>query len=220
MSLRRLGQESLDLFQLHRIDPGSPPDDQFGMLRDLLDEGKVQAVGLSEVSVEEIVAARKIVTDRDGAEPLQPHESQERRGPGVLRARGHRFHPVVSRSRPGTSRERADRSTRWRTERGVSVGQLSLAWLLRRSPVMLPIPGTSKVAPRGGELRGGHVSRSTTRRFAPSTRCAFSRTLRSVRPARFAVPASGLCPGVARERIGAKEDLGRAPRSARGVVAT
>ena len=61
MSLRRLGQESLDLFQLHRIDPKVPADEQFGMLKDLLNAGKVQAVGLSEVSVEEIVAARAIV---------------------------------------------------------------------------------------------------------------------------------------------------------------
>src|ERR1700688_2278965 len=62
MSLRRLGQESIDLFQLHRIDPTAEPDEQFALLRDLLDEGKVQAVGLSEVSVEQIIAARKVVT--------------------------------------------------------------------------------------------------------------------------------------------------------------
>src|ERR1017187_6916384 len=62
MSLRRLGQESLDLFQLHRIDPAVAPEDQFGLLRALLDEGKVQAIGLSSVSVEQIIAARKVVT--------------------------------------------------------------------------------------------------------------------------------------------------------------
>src|SRR5664280_3743302 len=61
MSLRRLGQESLDLFQLHRIDPKVPAIDQFALLRALLDEGKVRAVGLSEVTVEQIEAARQVV---------------------------------------------------------------------------------------------------------------------------------------------------------------
>ncbi|MGN6728168.1 MAG: aldo/keto reductase, partial [Tepidisphaeraceae bacterium] len=61
MSLRRLGQERIDLFQLHRIDPKVPADEQFGLLRDLQKEGKVRHVGLSEVSVKEIEAARKIV---------------------------------------------------------------------------------------------------------------------------------------------------------------
>src|SRR5579863_4448866 len=61
MSLRRLGQDSLDLFQLHRIDPTVAPEDQVGRVADLLSEGKVQAVGLSEVRVEQIVAARKVV---------------------------------------------------------------------------------------------------------------------------------------------------------------
>ena len=60
MSLRRLGQESLDLFQLHRIDSTVPREEQFGLLKSLLDEGKVQALGLSEVSVEEIKAAQKV----------------------------------------------------------------------------------------------------------------------------------------------------------------
>ena len=54
LSLRRLGQESLDLFQLHRVDPARPAEEQFALLRALLDEGKVKAVGLSEVSVEQI----------------------------------------------------------------------------------------------------------------------------------------------------------------------
>ena len=61
MSLRRLGQESLDLLQLHRIDPTVPREEQFGLLRELLDEGKVRAVGLSEVSVDDIRDAQRIV---------------------------------------------------------------------------------------------------------------------------------------------------------------
>src|SRR5205807_6175977 len=62
MSLRRLGMEHIDLFQLHRIDPKVPADDQFGVLRDLQKEGKIRHVGLSEVNVAEIEAARRIVT--------------------------------------------------------------------------------------------------------------------------------------------------------------
>jgi aryl-alcohol dehydrogenase-like predicted oxidoreductase len=145
MSLRRLGQESIDLFQLHRIDPTVDPEDQFGLLRDLLDEGKVQAVGLSEVSVEEIVAARQIVTistvqnlynltNRQSEAAL---EYCEREGIGFIP-----WYPVAAGSlarRGGPLDELAQKS-------GITVGQLSLAWLLRRSPVMLPIPGTSKVA--------------------------------------------------------------------------
>src|SRR5206468_4877596 len=61
MSLRRLGVDAIDLFQLHRVDPKVPADEQYGLLRDLQREGKVRHVGLSEVSVEQIEAARRIV---------------------------------------------------------------------------------------------------------------------------------------------------------------
>jgi aryl-alcohol dehydrogenase-like predicted oxidoreductase len=145
MSLRRLGQESLDLFQLHRIDPAVAPDDQFGLLRELLDEGKVRAVGLSEVSVEEIAAAREIVTistvqnlynvtNRQSEEVLN---YCEREGIGFIP-----WYPVAAGSlaRSGGPLDELARRN------AISVGQLSLAWLLQRSPVMLPIPGTSKVA--------------------------------------------------------------------------
>ena len=145
MSLRRLGQESLDLFQLHRIDPAVAPEDQFGLLRALLDEGKVQAIGLSEVNVAQIAAAREIVTvstvqnlynvtNRQSEEVL---DYCEREGIGFIP-----WYPVAAGSLArigGPLDELAKKN-------GISVGQLSLAWLLRRSKVMLPIPGTSKVA--------------------------------------------------------------------------
>jgi len=145
MSLRRLGQESLDLFQLHRIDPKVPAEEQFGMLKDLLDAGKVQAVGLSEVIVEEIVAARAIVpiatvqnlynlTNRKSEDVL---EYCQHEGIGFIP-----WYPVAA----GTlTREGGPLDTLAR-ERDVTVGQLTLAWLLHRSPVMMPIPGTSKLA--------------------------------------------------------------------------
>jgi aryl-alcohol dehydrogenase-like predicted oxidoreductase len=115
------------------------------MLRSLLDAGKVQAVGLSEVSVDDIVAARKIVpistvqnlynlTNRKSEEVL---EYCEREGIGFIP-----WYPVAAGSlaRSGGALDELAKKN------DVTVGQLSLAWLLRRSPVMLPIPGTSKVA--------------------------------------------------------------------------
>jgi aryl-alcohol dehydrogenase-like predicted oxidoreductase len=145
LSLRRLGQESLDLFQLHRIDANVDRDEQFGLLRDLLDEGKVRAVGLSEVGVEEIVAARSIVeiatvqnryniTDRASEDVLDYCESN---GIGFIP-----WFPVAAGelARPGGPLDTLA------SDQGVSVAQLSLAWLLRRSPVIIPIPGTSSVA--------------------------------------------------------------------------
>ena len=145
LSLRRLGQESLDLFQLHRIDPKVPADEQFGVLNDLLGEGKVQALGLSEVSVEEIKAAQRVfpvvtvqnlynLTNRQSEDVLDYCETE---GIGFIP-----WFPVASGSlaRPGGPLDAVAK------DKGVSVAQLSLAWLLRRSPVMIPIPGTSKVA--------------------------------------------------------------------------
>lgn len=145
LSLRRLGQESLDLFQLHRIDPKVPADEQFGVLKDLLDEGKVQALGLSEVSVDEIKAAQKVIpvatvqnlynlTNRQSEEVLDYCDAQ---GIGFIP-----WFPVASGSlaRPGGPLDALAK------EKGVSVAQLSLAWLLQRSQLMIPIPGTSEVA--------------------------------------------------------------------------
>jgi aryl-alcohol dehydrogenase-like predicted oxidoreductase len=145
MSLRRLGHSSIDLFQLHRIDPAVAPEDQFGLLRELLDEGKVQAVGLSEVSVEQIVAARKVVTistvqnlynvsNRKSEDVL---DYCEREGIGFIP-----WYPVAA----GNLARSGGPLDALAHQNAISVGQLSLAWLLRRSPVVLPIPGTSKVA--------------------------------------------------------------------------
>ncbi len=145
MSLRRLGQESLDLFQLHRIDPKVDADEQFGVLRELLDEGKVRAVGLSEVSVEEIKKARTVVpistvqnlynlTNRKSEDVLEYCEAE---GIGFIP-----WFPVAS----GELARSGGPLDTLAKQNDVTVAQLSLAWLLRRSPVMLPIPGTSKVS--------------------------------------------------------------------------
>jgi aryl-alcohol dehydrogenase-like predicted oxidoreductase len=145
MSLRRLGQESLDLLQLHRIDPTVPREEQFGLLKALLDEGKVQALGLSNVSVEDVKAAQQIfsvatvqnrynATDRHSEDVLDHCEEQ---GIGFIP-----WFPVAA----GELARSGGPLDTLATELGITLSQLSLAWLLRRSPVVIPIPGTSKVA--------------------------------------------------------------------------
>ena len=145
MSLRRLGLERIDLFQLHRIDPKVPADEQFGLLRDLQREGKVRHVGLSEVQVQDIEAAARIVpivsvqnrfnlVDRKSEDVLDYCEG---RGIGFIP-----WFPVASGklAEPGGAVADVAKAT------GATPSQVSLAWLLRRSAAMLPIPGTSKVA--------------------------------------------------------------------------
>ena len=145
LSLRRLGLESLDLFQLHRIDASVPAEEQFGLLRALLDEGKVRAVGLSEVTVEDIVAARAVVpiatvqnlynlTNRKSEDVLNYCEDESI---GFIP-----WFPVASGelARGGGPVDAVAQSV------GATVAQVSLAWLLARSRVMMPIPGTSNVS--------------------------------------------------------------------------
>ena len=145
MSLRNLGLERIDLHQLHRIDPQVPLADQVGELKLLQDEGKIRHIGLSEVSVDELEQARQVaeivsvqnlfnLADRS-AEPLLEHAEAE----------GIAFIPwfplaTGKLSRPGGPLDALAR------EHDATPSQLALAWLLRRSPVMLPIPGTSSVA--------------------------------------------------------------------------
>jgi pyridoxine 4-dehydrogenase len=144
MSLRRLGVERIDLFQLHRIDPKVSADDQFGLLRDLQSEGKVRHVGLSEVNVTEIEAARRIVP----IATVQNHynlvyRSSEdvldyctRENIGFIP-----FFPLAT----GDLAKSGGPLTRAAARMNAHPSQVALAWLLRKSPVMLPIPGTSKV---------------------------------------------------------------------------
>ena len=145
MSLRRLGVDTIDLFQLHRIDDKFPAEDQIGELVALQQEGKIRHIGLSEVDVDQLKAAQKIATIVSvqnmynltvrSAEPVLD----------ALRSAGHRVHPVVPAG--GRSARRTDGPLqRIADDHDATPSQLALAWLLKRSPVMLPIPGTSKVA--------------------------------------------------------------------------
>lgn len=145
LSLRRLGVEAIDLFQLHRVDPKVPAEEQFGLLAQLREEGKVREVGLSEVSVDDLEAARSVVPI---ASVQNLYNIAERRSEALLtrcEQLGVAFIPwfpvAAGRlARPGGPLEERARA------RGISSSQLSLAWLLHRSPVMVPIPGTASVA--------------------------------------------------------------------------
>ncbi|GAA4379020.1 aldo/keto reductase [Nocardioides caricicola] len=145
MSLRRLGLERIDLFQLHRIDANYPLEDQVGLLLELQQEGKIRHIGLSEVSVEEIEAARKIAPI---ATVQNLYNLAERRSEDVLEyceREGIGFMPWFPLATGELSKEDGPLADAAR-EHGATPSQLALAWLLRRSPVMLPIPGTSRVA--------------------------------------------------------------------------
>jgi pyridoxine 4-dehydrogenase len=145
LSLRRLDVERIDLFQLHRVDPLVPAADQFGLLAELKAEGKIGEVGLSEVSVETIEQARGIV---EVATVQNRYNLVDRSSDDVLRyctENGIGFlpwHPVASGglAQPGG----AVAEIAW--AHGVTAPQVALAWLLQRSSVMLPIPGTSDLA--------------------------------------------------------------------------
>ncbi|HEV3328531.1 MAG TPA: aldo/keto reductase [Acidimicrobiales bacterium] len=145
LSLRRLGVEALDLFQLHRIDPEVDRDAQFGLLADLLTEGKAAAVGLSEVSVEELDAARGVVpistlqnaynVTQRSSEPVL--ERCEALGIGFIP-----YFPVAAGVLAGPDSAVANVALAL----DATPAQVSLAWLLQRSTMMLPIPGTSSIA--------------------------------------------------------------------------
>ena len=145
LSLRRLRLDRIDLYQLHRIDPTVPLADQIGALRRLQDEGKVRHVGLSEVTIDQLTEAEKItpivsvqnrynLTDRASEDVL---EYCERHGIAFIP-----WLPIAPTTRanvPDLITAVADGLRATRT-------QIALAWLLHRSPVMLPIPGTSSRA--------------------------------------------------------------------------
>jgi pyridoxine 4-dehydrogenase len=145
MSLRRLGLERIELFQLHRVDPKVPLAEQVGELKLLQDEGKIRHIGLSEVSVEQLQEAQQTATivsvqnrynlaDRS-SEKLLDHA--EANGIGFIP-----WFPLAT----GELAAEDSPLARLAREHGVTPSQLALAWLLKRSPVMLPIPGTSSVA--------------------------------------------------------------------------
>jgi aryl-alcohol dehydrogenase-like predicted oxidoreductase len=144
-SLRRLRLERIDLFQLHRIDPAVPAEDQLGALKDLQRQGKIRHIGLSEVSVDQIEHARTIIpistvqnryslADRGSEDVLDYCEKSDI---GFIP-----WFPLAA----GDLTKANSPVARAASQSKCTVSQLALAWLLWRSPVMLPIPGTSQVA--------------------------------------------------------------------------
>jgi len=145
MSLRRLKVERIDLWHLHRIDPKLPQTVQFEAIRSFIDKGLIRHAGLSEVSIEHIEAARKIFPV---ATVQNRYNLIDRRHEDVLnycQTHGIAFIPwfplaMGELARPGSPVDTLAHA------KGATPAQIAIAWLLKRSPVMLPIPGTSRLA--------------------------------------------------------------------------
>ena len=145
MSLKRLRLERIDLYQLHPIDPKVPMEASLGALKEMQDAGKIRHVGLSNVSPEEIVRARKVVPIVSVQNQYNIEDRKWEKTLVYCEKEGLGFMPwsPIGGGRglkPENALEKAAR------DRGASVIQVALAWLLERSPVMLPIPGTSSIA--------------------------------------------------------------------------
>ena len=144
MSLRRLKIERIDLWQLHRIDPKVPVEESLGAIKRLQEQGKIRHVGLSEVKPHEIDQARKVV---EIVSVQNQYNISDRQHEDVVEyCTKHKlafipWFPVAAGklAKPGGKLDTVAKA------HGATVSQLSLSWLLHRSPVMLPIPGTSSV---------------------------------------------------------------------------
>lgn len=145
MSLRRLKVERLDLWQLHRLDPKVPRADQFGVIADMIKEGLIRHAGVSQVSLRELKIARAyfpVATVQNEYNLAHRADDDivdfcEKHGIGFIP-----WYPLANGelAKPGGALDRVARA------HGATPSQVALAWLLKRSRVMLPIPGTSKVA--------------------------------------------------------------------------
>jgi pyridoxine 4-dehydrogenase len=159
MSLRWLKKDVIDLWQLHRIDPEVPVEESLGAIKRLQDQGKIRFVGLSEVTVAEIEQAKKVI---DIVSVQNQYNISNRKSEAVLahcERHGLAFipwFPVASGklAQPGGKLDELART------HGATTSQLSLAWLLRRSPVIVPIPGTSSVRHLEENMKAAKLSLS------------------------------------------------------------
>ena len=145
-SLQKLGLERIPLWQLHRIDSRVPRAEQFGAVKQLLDEGLIAHAGLSEVSVADIKAASAVFPV---ATVQNSYNLADRHSDDVVdycAANGIGFIPYYPLGGDGELIRAGGMLDKLARAKGVTQGQVALAWLLKRSPTMLPIPGTSKVA--------------------------------------------------------------------------
>jgi pyridoxine 4-dehydrogenase len=163
MSLRRLKLECIDLYQLHRIDPRTPLEESLGALKQMQVQGKIRHTGLSEVSPAEIEEAQKIVpivtVQNRYSLADRRHEQTlawcQQRGIGFLP-----WYPIAAGKILKPEHPSALALQQAAARHGATVAQLSIAWLLQRSPVMLPIPGTSKVAHLEENIAAAHLKLS------------------------------------------------------------
>jgi pyridoxine 4-dehydrogenase len=159
MSLRWLKRERLDLWQLHRIDAKVPVEESLGAIKELQAAGKIRFVGLSEVSVEEIKQARKVV---EIVSVQNQYNLSDRKSEAVLEYCEHEgiafipWFPVAG----GKLVQPGGKLDELAKKHDATVSQLSLAWLLHRSPVILPIPGTSSVEHLEENLKAADVTLS------------------------------------------------------------
>ena len=156
MSMRRLKVEQIDLWQLHRVDPKVPEAEQFGFIRDMIDSGLIRHAGLSQVTVAQIKEAQKYfpvatvqnmynLVTRDDEDVL---DYCEENNIGFIP-----WFPLAS----GELAKSGGIIDTIAKAKGVTPGQIALAWMLKRSPVMLPIPGTSQVAHLEENVAGAGV---------------------------------------------------------------
>jgi len=158
-SRRQLGVERIDLWQLHRIDPKVPRDEQFAAIKSLLADGVIRYAGLSEVSVAEIEAASKVfpVVTVQNRYNLVDRASEdvliycERHGIGFIP-----WYPLAA----GDLAKKGSLLDQIARRHQAAPSQIALAWTLKRSPVMLPIPGTSKVAHLEENVAAVDIARS------------------------------------------------------------
>jgi pyridoxine 4-dehydrogenase len=149
MSLRRMRLDRIDLFQLHRIDPKVPLEDQLGELKRLQDEGKVRHIGLSGVSVDQLTAAQRLAAVVSVQNQFNLTDYCARRGIAFIP-----YRPLAAAAPPAARNFLAELAAK----HGATPAQLALAWLLKRSPVLLPIPGTSSVRHLEDNIRAASIS--------------------------------------------------------------
>ena len=157
-SRERLGVEQIALWQLHRIDSKVPRDEQFDAVKLLLDDGVIAYAGLSEVSVEEIEAAAKVFPV---ATVQNRYNFADRASEDVLKyceAHGIGFIPWFPLAAGELTREGTSALDAIAKAHGATPSQIAVAWLLQRSPVIIPIPGTSKVAHLEENVKAGEIA--------------------------------------------------------------
>ncbi|MFI6375390.1 aldo/keto reductase [Streptomyces sp. NPDC050546] len=145
LSLRRLRLERIELFQLHRVDPQVPLEDQVGALKQLQDEGKIRHIGLSEVTVEQIEQARGVARVVSVQNKYNLYDRRYEKELDHCEREGIAF--IAWKPLAGTARPAPDSAlARVAAQTGATTTQVALAWLLHRSPALMPIPGTASLS--------------------------------------------------------------------------